>query len=473
MQRRENQVVKSYEDLTNKFFADCDGVKQATMSQQNGLLTEIRADQKTLATTRTVSSMGDELKVSYGKYEGSKNGWNAYLSLYSDGILLYTDNFILNYEALSGKKAPDMATELDDAVIEEYTNNVDMYNSLLTRGDPIIYFEIDYNVIAEGDEKPSQYKFNFTKIRVINTVSGKVTQTSALSKVQSRTMKPENDLREIVGITSYEKALLKEFKQNINLMPLPEAIKLQRWFENSIQQGHPLAKAFSSYVELENKTRILTMFVKIPKTKFTMLKTEVTQSLYLDVMGENPSRNIGENNPVEEVSWYDAIYFCNKLSEKLGFTPVYAVDGKTDVATWNYTPHKGNSIRGEVTQNTKANGFRLPTVEEWEYAAKGGQNYTYSGSNNLDEVGWYDYNSGNRTHPVAQKKANGYGLYDMSGNVWEWCWDIFPYYSDLRYDRGGSCYDNDDRCEVSDWSYSFASSQCYYLGFRIVCSASN
>ena len=256
-------------------------------------------------------------------------------------------------------------------------------------------------------------------------------------------------------------------------MPLPEAIKLQRWFENSIQQGHPLAKAFSSYVELENKTRILTMFVKIPKTKFTMLKTEVTQSLYLDVMGENPSRNIGENNPVEEVSWYDAIYFCNKLSKKLGFTPVYAVDGKTDVATWNYTPHKGNSIRGEVTQNTKANGFRLPTVEEWEYAAKGGQNYTYSGSNNLDEVGWYDYNSGNRTHPVAQKKANGYGLYDMSGNVWEWCWDIFPYYSDLRYDRGGSCYDNDDRCEVSDWSYSFASSQCYYLGFRIVCSASN
>ena len=118
-------------------------------------------------------------------------------------------------------------------------------------------------------------------------------------------------------------------------------------------------------------------------------------------------------------------------------------------------------------------GKRLPTEEEWEYAAKGGQNYTYSGSNNLDEVGWYDYNSGNRTHPVAQKKANGYGLYDMSGNVWEWCWDIFPYYSDLRYDRGGSCYDNDDRCEVSDWSYSFASSQCYYLGFRIVCSASN
>ncbi len=78
-----------------------------------------------------------------------------------------------------------------------------------------------------------------------------------------------------------------------------------------------------------------------------------------------------------EVSWYDAIYFCNKFSEKFGFTPVYSVNGTTDVSKWNYTLHNGDSIRGEVTQNTKANEFRLPTVEEWQYAAKGGQKYTY------------------------------------------------------------------------------------------------
>lgn len=210
-QRREKQVIKSYEDLSNKFFADCDAVKNATASLDAALLAEIRSDQDTLATTRTVSSMGDELKVSYGKYEGNKNGWNAYLSLYSDGILLYTDSFIVNYEALSERKAPDISKELNDAVIKEYTNNVDMYSSLLTRGDPIIYFEIDYNVFAEADDKPSQYKFNFSEIRVINTVSGNITQTSALNKIQSHTMKPKWNLQNEMGIMNIEKVVFDEY----------------------------------------------------------------------------------------------------------------------------------------------------------------------------------------------------------------------------------------------------------------------
>lgn len=461
-QRRENQVIKSYEDLTNKFFADCDAVKKATASQDAALLAEIRADQKTLATTRTVSSMGDELKVSYGKYEGSKNGWNAYLSLYSDGILLYIDNFIVNYEALSGKKAPDMATELDDAVIEEYTNNVDMYNSLLTHGDPIIYFEIDYNVIAEEDDKPSQYKFNFSKIRVINTVSGKVTQTSSLNKVQPRTMKPEWDLREFAGVVEKEKAKFAPYKYPV---------------EVHMVEGHSLESAKKLATTIDNKlvklNSIRSRMVSIPGKGYLMQNTEVTHKLYTSVMGSNPSYYKGDNNPVENVSWYDAIYFCNKLSEKLGLTPVYAVDGKTNVATWNYTPHNGDSIRGKVTQNTIANGFRLPTVEEWQYAAKGGQNYTYSGSDNLDEVGWYSENSGNRTHPVAQKKANGYGLYDMSGNVTEWCWDVDSYYDFCRYDCGGGFSSSDNDCEVSGRSNGGAKYYFGTLGFRIVCNASN
>ena len=412
LERREKQVIKSYEDLTNKFFFDCESVKQSTMAQQNALLAEIRADQKALSAVRTVSSMGEELKVSFGKYEGSKDGWNAYLSLYSDGILVYTDNFIVKYEALSGKKAPDMATELNDAVIEEYTNNVDMYNSLLVRGDPIIYFEIDYNVTSQADDKPSQYKFNFSKIRVINTVSGKVTQNSALNAVKDQTMQPEQELRIFGGVVEKEKARFNPKKYPVEVYMAKGLCRTDA--ENQVASDKACSAFFDS---------MGVKIVSIPERDFQMLNTEVTQKLYTAIMGRNPSIFKGDNNPVENVSWYDAIYFCNKLSEKFGFIPVYEVDGKTDVTTWNYTPHNDNSIRENVTVNDNANGFRLPTLEEWEYAARGGQNYKYAGSSYLDEVGWYSNNSGNRTHPVAQKKANGYGLYDMSGNVSEWCSD--------------------------------------------------
>ena len=232
--------------------------------------------------------------------------------------------------------------------------------------------------------------------------------------------------------------------------------------------------------------------VKIPGTNFKMLKTEVTQKLYKSVMGKNPScfqkgskifkkeKNKsyavteGENVkklPVEMVSWYDAIYFCNKLSVKKGLTPVYAVDGETDVAKWDYTPHKGEKLKDEITQNVSANGFRLPTLEEWLYAARGGENYEYSGSNNLDEVGWYWENSNWKTHEVAIKKPNGYGLYDMSGNVWEWCWDVYPRNADYRYYCGGSYRSDVIYCKVSCRGSHYADSQYDHIGFRMVCNA--
>ncbi len=447
LKRRENQVIQSYKDLTNKFFVDCDAVKASTVTQDNALLAEIRADQKSLTQTRTVSSMGDELKVSFGTYEGSKNGWNAYLSLYSDGVLLYTDNFIVGYEALSGKKAPDMATELRDSVIEEYTNNVDMYNSLLTRGDPILYFEIDYNVKAEGDDKPSEYEFKFDKIRVINTVTGKSVQTSKLAKTQQRTMKPEWDLREIVGIVTTEKENFE--KMNVYFF--------KGWSKAEAEKAVAIDKEFAKCATM----------VKIPGQNIKMSSTEVTQKLYQWIMGENPSKFKSDNNPVENVSWYDAIYFCNKLSVKLGLEPVYSVEGFTDVKQWNYKPNQGNDLRGEITQNLQANGFRLPTFDEWKYAARGGQNYRYAGSDNLDEVGWYRENSEEKTHPVAQKKANGYGLYDMSGNVFEWVWNSY-YDTSARYICGGSRYNNANFCEGDSRGHRFANSQSDDAGFRIV-----
>lgn len=185
-------------------------------------------------------------------------------------------------------------------------------------------------------------------------------------------------------------------------------------------------------------------FVDIPGKEISMTKTEITQSFYTLIMGDNPSLYFkSDNYPVTGVMWDDVIFFCNKLSQKAGYTPVYAVDGETDVEKWNFTPHNydilwgSTGIHGNITQNKDANGFRLPTLAEWRYAAKGNEEYSYAGSDILDEVAWYEDNANRTIHPVAQKKSNGFGLYDMIGNVSEFVWDEDPYLN-CHYYCGGS-----------------------------------
>jgi formylglycine-generating enzyme required for sulfatase activity len=148
---------------------------------------------------------------------------------------------------------------------------------------------------------------------------------------------------------------------------------------------------------------------------FSIMKTEVTQKDYAALMGTNPAsgRGVGDAYPVYNVSWYDAVAYANKLSEHDGFTPCYTINGT------------------DVTCNWSSNGWRLPTEAEWEYAARGGdlsKGYTYAGSNDTNAVAWILGDSWPWTHPVGTKAANELGLYDMSGNVWEWVWDAYGAY---------------------------------------------
>lgn len=207
--------------------------------------------------------------------------------------------------------------------------------------------------------------------------------------------------------------------------------------------------------------------VKIPEQKYEMMTTEVTQGLYELVMETESDRKL--NLPAVNVSWYDAIIFCNKLSVKKGYTPVYSVLGTTDTNLW------GSFAGDDVEVNSSANGYRLPTMEEWQFAAKGGKDFEFAGSDTLDEVGWYNGNT-KEVCPVGQKKSNDYGLYDMSGNVWEWCWDSYfdgygPFSSKTSwkaYYCGGSYRESGRDCGVTSKYREWQKDGSIDRGFRIV-----
>ena len=182
---------------------------------------------------------------------------------------------------------------------------------------------------------------------------------------------------------------------------------------------------------------------------FHIAKFPVTQDLYFEITQECPSFFKGKKKPVESVSWKDALYFCNLLSIKADLKPCYELNNDN------------------VLFDSMANGYRLPSEAEWQYACQAGTNKIRYGE--LDDIAWYKENSNNETQEVGRKAPNEWGLYDMLGNVWEWCSDLYDteVYGSYRIFRGGGWCDEERGCIATNRRRSHPTFKIDDLGFRI------
>ena len=231
---------------------------------------------------------------------------------------------------------------------------------------------------------------------------------------------------------------------------------------------------------------------QVTVNSFYMSRYEVTQREYQEVMGTNPSYFRGDNLPVEQISWYDAIEYCNRRSERERLTPAYTIDkGRSDPNNRS----ENDTVRWLITWNRNANGYRLPTEAEWEYACRAGTVTPFNMGNNITTSlanydGNYPYNNSSTgtyrrtTTTVGSFAPNPWGLYDMHGNVAEWCWDWFERYAAetqtypqgavsgyYRVRRGGSHYSSGQQLRSAYRLFTTPSDRSYGVGLRLVRNA--
>jgi formylglycine-generating enzyme required for sulfatase activity len=230
------------------------------------------------------------------------------------------------------------------------------------------------------------------------------------------------------------------------LITIPSGVETMRSF-------HDEKKWISSDYRMSipgNKNNQQEICYEIEIKPFKLLQIPVTTDLYQFVLDEETVFS-NENFPVVDINWYDTINFCNSLSKAVGLSPCYAVDFHTE----------------QVYCDCGQDGFRLPTEAEWQHACRADSNsYQYG---RIEDIAWYQGNSNGKIHKVGEKAPNQWGLYDMLGNVWEWCWDLYDeiHYGAYRAFRGGSWAETEQKCGATCRRRSHPSFKIDDLGFRI------
>ncbi|MEE1181657.1 MAG: SUMF1/EgtB/PvdO family nonheme iron enzyme [Treponema sp.] len=462
-ERRNTLVQELLESMSYEYGKQIVETKYYALDTVKSLLKEIKIDQMSLTDVKTVSSLENDLKVQYALFDGKTNSWKTTFWLYSKGLLVCSRSFDMTYKDLTGKNVDVSNT----GAYNEFMDTVDLYNSLFSRGDHVVTIKIDYRT-ESVDDYSSSYKFIVEKVHVIDTVSGR--EISSFGLKQPVTTYQNNKVYSLnCELAKFcngevEKEIAKEKAERI----AAEKKKAEEEKKAKENLAAVIAEIKSMFVTIKTEYA-----AKGEAAVFDALKTEVTQKLYKYVMGENPSYHKGDDLPVESVSLYDAVYFCNKLSLILGYSPVYSVKGKKDPKDWGYQPHKGQVIEN-LEQDFSCNGCRLPTTREFQCMLnKPDEEYKFAGSNKLDEVAWYVDNYDRKLHPVAQKKPNSYGLFDLYGNVSEFAYETGTNYSAPCYkEMGGSYLDKKNRAYDFKYgmkiSYADRTKGSTTLGFRVV-----